>query len=53
MTEFVPNKRKASVTAKYFLVFRISQVFPIEPFVVSFALFIVFMVFAADIPAYV
>ena len=38
LTEFVLNKRKASVTAKYFLVFRISQVFPIEPFVVSFAL---------------
>ena len=38
LTEFVVNKRKASVTAKYFLVFRISQVFPIEPFVVSFAL---------------
>ena len=38
LTEFVLNKRKASITAKYFLVFRISQVFPIEPFIVSFAL---------------
>ena len=38
LTEFVGNKRKTSVTAKYFMVFRISQVFPIEPFVVSFAL---------------
>ena len=38
LTEFVLNKRQASVTAKYFPVFRISQVFPIKPFVVSFAL---------------
>ena len=38
LTEFVLNKRKASFTAKQILVFRISQVFPIEPFVVSSAL---------------
>ena len=50
LTEFVLNKRKDSVTAKYFLVFRISQVFPIKPFVVSL---VVVVVFAADIPAYV
>ena len=54
LTEFVLNKRKASVTAKYFLVFRISQVFPIEPFVVSFALLSYSICgFSADIPVHV
>ena len=54
LTEFVLNKRKASVTAKYFLVFRISQIFPIEPFIVSFALLSYSICgFSADIPAHV
>ena len=54
LIEFVLNKRKASVTAKYFLVFRISQVFPFEPFVASFALLSYSICgFSADIPAYV